>query len=756
MSIAREFANPEVAKHLQFYPEETDGPISEVWQAECWKEFDLSQLTPMYSRGLRQFYIEELAQLQDGCYVIPYNWVIRGRYLHADCHEANPTLNGWTLSSTSRSIPASQFQFNYEDLVARMGDTNIQWADNTVVAPMPHPLRKLADGDDLYVVMVPVWADNVSSNKSKQYNKHINLYMVNSCLPGQLLQQEYFIRFVSTSPHATSPEQFAALRDQVCDTETNPLFLLTIHNSWRKLLIWVEMRTKAVASVMQEGPMSIQNQMMAMMLCITLEGVLHTAQEIRDKLHAQLRQAMNGVEKSVSEMQTASGIKDKVAQHWIEQLLVKAKEIKQADPGRSQESVIEELQKWLDEQPGDKINPLLNIAGLDPSQDTPVEILHTILLGIIKYIWHMLHTSMSDADPYMMQYHNNLIGKHFKTLMQTLPFLVHDIVTPAQFNLVKAAGALGALLWVHEIEDMNEYLKDLNILIGNVLDAFGAVDPSKILIKIKLHLLPHLVNDIHRFGPAIRYSTEVFERYNAIFRLCSVYSNHQAPSRDIALKFSKRWIQAGKSVLCLLHSEPVIQRHLGWVPPVKLTPGLIHIQSKKRAVPMSWSTTLASRYLSAETLPLSSLWHHGSMVTAQSSDRCAIGSWVIFQNHDAGISSVGHIKELLVHEKGATHAEQLVTIEAFVLGDSRHPDFGCPVLQKADPSEGNDSIVINLEEKRKATIALNQAKKQSVEAAINWGQIAGQDPDDEMEIILDEEKGDRNETPPIQKRQRRQ
>ncbi|KAK0467036.1 uncharacterized protein EV420DRAFT_1636071 [Desarmillaria tabescens] len=33
-SIARDFSNPEVAKHLQFYPEETGGTVSEVWQAE--------------------------------------------------------------------------------------------------------------------------------------------------------------------------------------------------------------------------------------------------------------------------------------------------------------------------------------------------------------------------------------------------------------------------------------------------------------------------------------------------------------------------------------------------------------------------------------------------------------------------------------------------------------------------------------------------------------------------------------------------
>lgn len=119
--------------------------------------------------------------------------------------------------------------------------------------------------------------------------------------------------------------------------------------------------------------------------------------------------------------------------------------------------------------------------GLDPTQDTPVEILHTILLGIVKYVWHNLHTSWKDTAQnlftirlestdidgltippiratYMMQYRNGLIGKHFKTLMQTMVFHVHDIVTPDQFTLIKSIGSLGALLWVPEIEDMETYL----------------------------------------------------------------------------------------------------------------------------------------------------------------------------------------------------------------------------------------------------------------------------------------------------------
>ncbi|KAF7375526.1 hypothetical protein MSAN_00440800 [Mycena sanguinolenta] len=126
------------------------------------------------------------------------------------------------------------------------------------------------------------------------------------------------------------------------------------------------------------------------------------------------------------------------------------------------------------------MNPLLDIAGLDPSQDTPIELLHTILLGVIKYVWHHMNTEKwSDADrhllairlqstdttgltvppirtAYMIQYKNNLIGKHFKTLMQILSFHVHEISMPEQFTLIKAATELCARLWVPEIDDMEE------------------------------------------------------------------------------------------------------------------------------------------------------------------------------------------------------------------------------------------------------------------------------------------------------------
>lgn len=83
----------------------------------------------------------------------------------------------------------------------------------------------------------------------------------------------------------------------------------------------------------------------------------------------QLDLACYGVEKPIGEMQTATGTKDKIAQHWIEILLKKSRQLKSESPEKSTEAIADEVRKWFKDQPGDKMNPLLNIAGqfLEPS-----------------------------------------------------------------------------------------------------------------------------------------------------------------------------------------------------------------------------------------------------------------------------------------------------------------------------------------------------------------------------------------------------
>ncbi|KAJ6625670.1 hypothetical protein B0H10DRAFT_1782828, partial [Mycena sp. CBHHK59/15] len=626
---------------------------------------------------------------------------------------------------------------------------------------MPNALRKIARGDDLYVVMVPLWADDVSGNKSKQYNKHINMYMANPNLPGQLLQQEYFVRFVSTSPHATSPEQFSAIKEQIQATHTDPIqcYNAETHRNCHVIL--------RVPGLPADNPQQSEeashmggNSNLGCRRCdvggphthmesdegyhsLHFPGISRSAAETKKTLQDQIDIAMYGIEAPIKKLQTAMGVKDKIAQHWIEILLSKARQMKADHSGQTAEAIAKELRLWLTAQPGEKMNPLLDIAGLDPNRDTLVEILHTILLRIIKYVWYMLHTSWSPAQqdlfvirlqstdidgltvppiraPYMMQYQNGLIGKHFRTLMQTMVFHMHGLVSPELFRLVKAVCALGSVLWVHEIDDMKQYTADLTILIGNVLDAFGDCEPSKIIVKIKLHLLPHLIEDAIRFGPPIRNSTEVFECFNAIFCLCSILSNHQAPSHDITYKFPSMdrlkhlmsggfwkqdgaWVCAGSNVCNILKTIPIIQHHLGWVPPRKLVSGNIRLATTKKALLLKWNQTQASSSIAdfgCLHIIFTAMWCSGITVTAKSGDSCKKGSWVFAQDINVSglicfaipfVSSwlqdkvvIGQILEILVAERNdRQHTNSsIITLEEFILSERLHLDFDMPVVHR--------------------------------------------------------------------------
>jgi hypothetical protein len=131
---------------------------------------------------------------------------------------------------------------------------------------------------------------------------------------------------------------------------------------------------------------------------------------------------------------------------------------------------------------------VLIIAGLDIHQDTPVEILHTLLLGIIKYYWGQvvhyftitlkgkngasrfselrarLHSLSQDglnlpkiAVDYICDYKGALIGKHFKALAQVLPFALVDLVPLDLLRAWQVIGNLVGLAWYTHIENFGVY-----------------------------------------------------------------------------------------------------------------------------------------------------------------------------------------------------------------------------------------------------------------------------------------------------------
>ena len=122
---------------------------------------------------------------------------------------------------------------------------------------------------------------------------------------------------------------------------------------------------------------------------------------------------------------------------------------------------------------------------LNPHADTPVEILHVILLGFVKYFWRdavarigadkkpmlMAHLSSFDtsglnipplAGYTLVKYAGSLTGRDFRAIAQAAPFVLHDLgLTDDQLHAWSALSALVSLVWQPDISDINHYLVSL-------------------------------------------------------------------------------------------------------------------------------------------------------------------------------------------------------------------------------------------------------------------------------------------------------
>ncbi|KAJ7787528.1 hypothetical protein B0H14DRAFT_2629249 [Mycena olivaceomarginata] len=117
-------------------------------------------------------------------------------------------------------------------------------------------------------------------------------------------------------------------------------------------------------------------------------------------------------------------------------------------------------------------------AGLNPCQDTPVEILHVLLLGFVKYLWRdwiqqlkgkdkkeLLATRLSSfnvsglgisplAGKTLVQYSGSLTGWDFRAIAQVTPFVLYNLVSRDCFETWQALSKIIPLIWQPEINDI--------------------------------------------------------------------------------------------------------------------------------------------------------------------------------------------------------------------------------------------------------------------------------------------------------------
>ncbi|KAA1109490.1 hypothetical protein PGTUg99_010474 [Puccinia graminis f. sp. tritici] len=216
-------------------------------------------------------------------------------------------------------------------------------------------------------------------------------------------------------------------------------------------------------------------------------------------------------------------------------------------------------------------NPFLELLGFDGVHDTPVEILHVILLGIVKYLARDLVGSVpagsrdelvgrlrsfsisalnidSVKPEYLIKHIKSLVGRDFKILLQAGPFFLMGFLSPEKQAIWLALCKLAPLIFQSRIGDMTQYLVDLQAHIDIFLYLM-IKSTAQWVHKPKLHMLLHLPASIERFGPATLCSTEKFESYNGVLRNASIHSNRRAPGRDIAKTFetyaSHRFVLSG-------------------------------------------------------------------------------------------------------------------------------------------------------------------------------------------------------------------
>ncbi|KAH9809240.1 hypothetical protein DFH28DRAFT_934282 [Melampsora americana] len=593
--VSQELANPVVAEHLVFVPEyDPKTPTDRFSQSKKWREgFSRTQRVQMVSSTQAgHFYLYEPVRDSLNQWIVPiYFFQTSGNY-YAKCVKASMISIGTNTPDIKFIVESDQpfespllITVQIDSLISNFIDTKdegmlIQRRCGNVMyqlkelayteIPLPNPWRIKAKGKVIRNVPITLYSDDTSGNVSKKWNKHMSYYFTLSGLPPGMTNQIFNIHFLATSNKSSALE----LGDNIVD-ELNTLGMdgFTAHD------------------------ISLDKYVLVMVvpLCHLGDSPMHA--EITNTTNPSI--TLNPCRICTLSVDTLIAKQDAAYTRAFLGL----------DHGEDNQYSKEEVCQLFDnlnKEFGARLfNPFLRLNGFDGHLDTPVEILHVVLLGVVKYLfrdamanlpdsalpsvmaqWKSFDTSGLNILPIqpktMTQFYQSLVGKDFCTILQTVPFVLFPHFSPDRRRLWTALSHLGSYVFQPQITDMNSYLHNLKKLV-NIFLGHLTRWTAQWTNKPKFHMLIHLVESIERFGPLLLCATKKFESFNGITRYASIHSPRHNPGLHIATTFlfarllrmllsggsfwdSKKLCRAkaGKEVLTLFRNNPWLQKDFGF------------------------------------------------------------------------------------------------------------------------------------------------------------------------------------------------
>ncbi|KAJ3867820.1 hypothetical protein EV359DRAFT_33661 [Lentinula novae-zelandiae] len=652
--IRQEMGNPDIRPHIRHYCEDSGQHLEHAWQAQAWKELDPTLATPMVRKGNQDFFVHELARLDNGTLVMPFRWFTRSsgdpgdqktqilfglawavKIVHVNGQ------SGYIISQTNTiQFPVHQLQSSFPYLVescnldqipsphnifgiqSEHGCECLPWTLTSFEDGFANHWRVLAKGHEVLTFAMWLYCDDTSGNVSKKWNKHNSFLFTAAGLPHEHVHKESNVQFLCTSNLAPPLEMLDGITTQLERGQKEGFWVWDVQKEAMVLTI------PAVLAMLGDNPMQSEFSCHVGLVgkyfcrCCFAKGrdandeqPASAAKDVADdnSVHSNTsseRESDSGAEKKggrrketiqelisrakrfimvhesrypqrtidtlhnmfitssqlggktkAKEMTTGSGVKDTFFGHFQDKIFTFIKKIPHSTPTEERQGLVDDfIAQNIPPEPS-CFSPIWRMKGLDPHRDTPVEILHVILLGFVKYYWRDAITRLDDpqketlkhrlssldvssmglsplAGETLVKYARSLTGRDFRAIAQVAPFVLYDLLPAECYEAWLALSALIPLVWQPVILHLDTYLATLELAIEHFLNCAAHWTP-RWFNKPKFHIICHLPMHIRRFGPAMLYATEGFESFNAIIRDHSVHSNHQAPSRDIGRGFAQ-------------------------------------------------------------------------------------------------------------------------------------------------------------------------------------------------------------------------